>query len=106
MANKNAEVRQVPTAESSAKVGEARIIPADLAYTPDEVSAFKFAPVVSCDTERSLSISLSLYCEAIVKASLWRNLMHHMIVHCNADSSADQNHVTTASTIDDDENDA
>lgn len=50
--------------------------------TPLEIEAFKYAPVVSCDVERTFS-HYKRVLENCRRSFVFENLKHHVIVHCN-----------------------
>lgn len=50
--------------------------------TPLELEAFKYAPVVSCDVERTFS-HYKRVLEDCRRSFLFENLRSHVIVHCN-----------------------
>lgn len=61
---------------------ESTTTPEEYNFTAAEIAAFKFAPLVSCDVERSFS-----RCKAFLRDNrqrfLFCNIVKHMIVHCN-----------------------
>lgn len=50
--------------------------------TPVELEAFKYAPITSCDVERSFSVYKRVL-EDCRRAFVFDNLKKHVIIHCN-----------------------
>lgn len=50
---------------------------------PDIISALKYAPVTSCDVERSFSVYKRIL-EDNRRSFLFENLLKHLIIHCNS----------------------
>lgn len=50
--------------------------------TPAELGAFKYAPIVSCDTERIFS-QYKRVLEDCRRSFVFENLRKHVIIHCN-----------------------
>ena len=52
-------------------------------FTPHEVACFKYAPVTTCDVERSFSMYKSLLRDNR-QSFAFDNLRMHLVIHCNA----------------------
>lgn len=52
------------------------------ALSPADLSAFKYAPITSCDVERSFS-AYNRVLEDCRRAFVFENLKKHVIIHCN-----------------------
>lgn len=50
--------------------------------TPNEIQAFKYAPITSCDVERSFS-AYKRVLEDCRRSFVFENLRKHIILHCN-----------------------
>lgn len=50
--------------------------------TPVEIAAFKYAPITSCDVERSFS-AYNRVLEDCRRAFVFENLKKHVVIHCN-----------------------
>lgn len=50
--------------------------------TPNELNAFKYSPIVSCDVERSFSAYNRLL-EDCRRSFVFENLQKHVVIHCN-----------------------
>lgn len=50
--------------------------------TPDEIQAFKYAPITSCDVERSFS-AYKRVLEDCRRSFTFENLKKHIVLHCN-----------------------
>lgn len=50
--------------------------------TPNELAAFKYAPTVSCDVERTFS-AYKRVLEDCRRSFIFENLRMHVIIHCN-----------------------
>ncbi len=53
-------------------------------FTADEVAAFKYAPIVSCDVERSFSKYRAFLSDNKLSFS-FENIRKHMMIACNKD---------------------
>ncbi len=61
--------------------GRADVLPEGYNFTAAEIAAFKFAPVVSCDVERSFS-RYRAFLRDNRQSFLLQNIRKHMILHC------------------------
>jgi hypothetical protein len=52
-------------------------------YTAQDLTFFKFAPITSCEVERSFSIYKSILADNRKRFD-FVNLKHHFVTHCNA----------------------
>jgi hypothetical protein len=53
-------------------------------YEAQEIASFKFAPITSCDVERSFSVYKSILSDNR-KSFLFSNLRMYFVTHCNSD---------------------
>lgn len=56
--------------------------------TPAEIEAYKYAPITSCDVERSFSVEKRVL-EDCPRSFLFQNLKNHILIHCNIFSETD-----------------
>lgn len=50
--------------------------------TPDEIQAYKYAPITSCDVERSFS-AYKRVLDDCRRSFVFENLKKHLVIHCN-----------------------
>lgn len=50
--------------------------------TPDEIQAYKYAPITSCDVERSFSVNKRVL-DDCRRSFVFENLKKHVVLHCN-----------------------
>lgn len=74
------KLKEIATILSTGKTAQPESFTDSL--TPDEISSYKFAPITSCDVERSFSMYNNVL-EDNRRSFVFENLKKHVVIYCN-----------------------